>query len=225
MERALLYGACSDSYRLALQEFIKNMDEIIKIKCPFDGAVLSIKNQPGLESKSVTCPICKHKYPFTQFKVVTPVTNKDDDPPTDYPGGEERTSYGADKPTDLGAMNFTPGRVVVVGTIISYRLKPGRNIIGRKASKSAADFGIDTGENRKMSREHIVIEIKKVPAKGFVHYLSLYKEKVNKTFVGNEPLVYGDCIILNHGDIIKLPDADLRFEIPNEDDTDYETAL
>ena len=57
------------------------------------------------------------------------------------------------------------------------------------------------------------------------HYLSLYKEKVNKTFVGNEPLVYGDCIILNHGDIIKLPDADLRFEIPNEDDTDYETAL
>ena len=76
-----------------------------------------------------------------------------------------------------------------------------------------------------MSREHIVIEIKKVPAKGFVHYLSLYKEKVNKTFVGNEPLVYGDCIILNHGDIIKLPDADLRFEIPNEDDTDYETAL
>lgn len=221
-----MYGACSDSYRLALQEIIKNMDEIIKIKCPFDGAVLSIKNQPGLESKSVTCPICKHKYPFTQFKVVTPGTNKDDDPPTDYPGGEERTSYGgADKPTDLGAMNFTPGRVVVVGTGVSYRLKPGRNIIGRKASKSAADFGIDTGENRKMSREHIVIEIKKVPAKGFVHYLSLYKEKVNKTFVGNEPLVYGDCIILNHGDIIKLPDADLRFEIPNEDDTDYETAL
>lgn len=220
-----MYGACSDSYRLALQEIIKNMDEIIKIKCPFDGAVLSIKNQPGLESKSVTCPICKHKYPFTQFKVVTPDTNKDDDPPTDYPGGEERTSYGEGKPTDLGTMNFTQGRVVVVGTGVSYRLKPGRNIIGRKASKSNADFGIDTGENRKMSREHIVIEIKKVPAKGFVHYLSLYKEKVNKTFVGNEPLVYGDCIILNHGDIIKLPDADLRFEIPNEDDTDYETAL
>ena len=63
------------------------MDEIIQIKCPFDGAVLSVKNQPGIESKNVTCPICKHKYPFTQFKRVTSNVNNND-PDTEYPGGD-----------------------------------------------------------------------------------------------------------------------------------------
>ncbi len=72
-----------------------------------------------------------------------------------------------------------------------------------------------------MSREHIVIEVKKLPVKGFVHYVSLYKEKVNKTSIGNEPLLYGDCVVLNHGDIIKLPDATLRFEIPDGEETDF----
>ena len=51
------------------------MDEIIQIKCPFDGAILSVKNQPGIETKNVTCPACKHKYPFTQYKRVGPILN------------------------------------------------------------------------------------------------------------------------------------------------------
>lgn len=74
------------------------MDEIIQIKCPFCGAVLSVKNIPDIESKNVTCPICKHKYPFSQFKRVT-TSNTNDDPETEYPeypeypGKEERTRY------------------------------------------------------------------------------------------------------------------------------------
>ena len=117
-------------------------------------------------------------------------------------------------------MNLTLGRVKICGTAISYQLRPGRNVIGRKGAKSGADFQIDTGENRFMSREHIVIEVKKLPSKGFVHYVSLFKEKVNKTSVGDEPLLFGDCIVLNHGDIIKLPDANLKFEIPDDEATD-----
>ena len=27
------------------------MDEIIQIKCPFDGAILSVKNQPDIDKK------------------------------------------------------------------------------------------------------------------------------------------------------------------------------
>ena len=199
------------------------MDEIIQIKCPFDGAVLSVKNQPGIETKNVTCPICKHKYPFTQFKKVIPA-NSNDDPDTEYPNGDESTSYAyggdSDEKTDFGEMNFTLGKVKLIGTGISYQLKVGRNIIGRKGTKSNANFQIDTAEKRSMSREHIVIEVKKVPGKGFVHYVSLFKEKVNKTYIGNEPLLYGDCIVLNHGDIIKLPDASLKFEIPDDEGTD-----
>lgn len=199
------------------------MDEIIQIKCPFDGAVLSVKNQPGIETKNVTCPICKHKYPFTQFRRVEKVAYGAD-PATEYPGGEEHTSYaygrGDGEKTQLGDMNFTIGKIVLAGTNISYQLKPGRNVIGRRGTKSTADFQIDTAEKRSMSREHIVIEVKKVPAKGFTHYVSLFKERVNKTFIGSEPLLYGDCIVLNHGDIIKLPDATLKFEIPDEEGTE-----
>lgn len=200
------------------------MDEIIQIKCPFDGAVLSVKNQPGIESKNVTCPICKHKYPFTQFKRVYQ-TNSNDDPDTEYPGGEEeKTNYAygnnSSEDTDFGQMNFTLGKLKILGGSSSYQLKPGRNIIGRRGQKSEANFQIDTGEKRSMSREHIVIDVKKVSGKGFVHYISLFKEKVNKTYIGNEPLIYGDCVVLAHGDVIKLPDANLKFEIPDDEATD-----
>lgn len=203
------------------------MDEIIQIKCPFDGAVLSVKNQPGIETKNVTCPICKHKYPFTQFKRVAQ-TSKNDDPDTEYPDGDEHTnydgehtSYGSEETTEIGKQpNYTLGKVTVVGSGYSYQLRPGRNVIGRKGQKSEANFQIDTADKRSMSREHIIIEVKKLPLKGFVHYVSLYKEKVNKTTIGTEPLLYGDCIVLNHGDMIKLPDATLRFEIPDGEETD-----
>lgn len=197
------------------------MNEIIQIKCPFDGAVLSLKNIPDIETKSITCPVCRHKYPFTQFKRVVKTVNRDD-PGTDYPEREEDTSYACGNGSGTGAdsMNLTLGRVKICGTAISYQLRPGRNVIGRKGAKSGADFQIDTGENRFMSREHIVIEVKKLPSKGFVHYVSLFKEKVNKTSVGDEPLLFGDCIVLNHGDIIKLPDANLKFEIPDDEATD-----
>lgn len=198
------------------------MNEIIQIKCPFDGAVLSVKNQPGIETKDVICPICKHKYPFTQFKRVTQ-TMDNREPGTEYPGNEEHTRYAygnhSNEETDFGQMNFTLGKVRLLGTGVSYQLKPGRNVIGRKGEKSNADFQIDTAEKRSMSREHIVIEVKKVPSKGFVHYVSLFKERINKTYIGDEPILYGDCMVLNHGDIIKLPDASLKFEIPDDDAT------
>lgn len=211
------------------------MDEIIQIKCPFDGAVLSVKKQPGIESKNVTCPVCKHKYPFSQFKVVVKNANNEDSK-TEYPNrpsaSDDRTSYGnGDDNTQYAGKedgrtvinwerNLIVGKLAVIGTGISYQLKPGRNVIGRKASNSTADFQIDTAEKRNMSRDHIVIEVGKVPGKGFVHYLSLYKEKVNETFVGNERLLFGDRVILHHGDVIKLPDAGLKFEIPDSEATD-----
>lgn len=200
------------------------MNEIIQIKCPFCGAVLSVKNQPGMESKSVTCPVCKHKYLFTEFKRVSGGGSSDDDD-TDYPGGnggdDDNTRYDDDdKTSGLLNPNLVLGKLVVVGTGTSFQLRPGRNVIGRKAQKSAANFQLATGESRAMSREHIVVEAKRVPGKGFVHYLSLFKEKVNDTFHGNEQLLFGDCIVLKHGDIIKLPDAKLRFEIPDDEGTE-----
>ena len=73
-----------------------------------------------------------------------------------------------------------------------------------------------------MSREHLVLEVKKVIGKGFVHYASLYKEKVNETMINNELLEYGDSIVLKSGDKLRLPDATIVFEIPDDEGTEFE---
>lgn len=188
------------------------MNEILKIGCPVCGSVLSVKNQPGIESKSVTCPICKNKSPFSAFKRIV---NKEEK--TEYPD-KEKTSYSEETQVN-GGPNYTLGKLLVPSLHLSFQLKPGKNIIGRKASASSATCQIPC-ETKRLSREHLVIEIKKIPGKGFVHCASLYKEKVNATFIGQNKLEFGDCIVLNHRDIIRLPDVEARFEIPDEEGTD-----
>lgn len=195
------------------------MEDIIKIKCPYCGAVLSVKNQAGIETKSVTCPICKQKSPFKDFKRI----NDQTDERTQYPDDDERTSYQGN--TERGTAyeqgsNFTLGKLKVMPSGPSYQLRVGKNVIGRQASQSAANFQIPTEGSKRMSREHLIIEIKKVPGKGFVHYASLCKQKANDTFIGVELLEYGDCMVLNHGDIIKLPDVNVKFELPDDERTE-----
>lgn len=195
------------------------MDNIVKIKCPYCSSTLSVKNIPGIESKSVTCPICKQKTPFLKFKKVVDINDEQ----TQYPDNDEKTIYINDDETETQintALNLTLGRLRLQSSGQSFQLRPGRNVIGRKAAQSAADFQIAVEGSKRLSREHLVIEVKKVPGKGFVHYASLYKPKINKTFIGNEQLEYGDCVVLNSGDIIKLPDVSVKFEIIDSEETD-----
>lgn len=189
------------------------MNEIIKIGCPVCGSVLSVLDQPGIASKFVTCPVCKNKSPFPAFKRIL---NKEEH--TEYPEEETMPYYPED--TDFrNGINYTVGKLLIPALNLSFQLKPGKNIIGRKASASSATCQIPC-ETKRMSREHLVIEIKKIPGKGFVHYASLYKDKVNATFIGQNKLEFGDCIVLNPGDIIKLSDVEARFVIPDEEGTD-----
>ena len=142
---------------------------------------------------------------------------------TQYPGSEENTNYqtSSETVTDIGkGLNFTLGKLTVMPSGPSFQLKPGKNVIGRKSPQSIADFQILTEGSKRLSREHLLIEVKKMSGKGFVHCASLYKEKTNPTQIGNEPLVFGDCVILHHGDIIRLPDVNVKFEIPDEEMTE-----
>ncbi len=199
------------------------MNDIIQIKCPFDGAVLSVKYAPGIESKTVTCPVCRHKYPFSQFKRVAPkgakgasggrhVAFSGTDAPTDF--GETPTQFQYDDATEVkGGPGTKPGSLTLLETGVRFQLHDGRNVIGRKAQNCTADFQIDTGDGRLMSREHLVIDVEQVPGKGLVHCASLYKEQVNETFIGQNRLFYGDCVVLSPGDLLRLPDAILQFSI------------
>ncbi len=196
------------------------MNNILKIGCPVCGSVLSVQNQPGIESKSVTCPVCKNKSPFSAFRRIASNTgNASKEETTQYPNSKsgyakEETETDIDK-----GPNYTLGKLAIPALGLSFQLKPGKNIIGRKASASSATCQIPC-ETKRMSREHLVIEIKKIPGKGFVHCASLYKEKVNPTFIGQNKLEYGDCVILHHRDLIRLPDVEARFEIPDNEATD-----
>ena len=183
--------------------------ETIDVKCPWCSATLRIRQSPGMESKNLCCPNCKQISPFIQFKKAT---SNEDESVTCFPGQGSRAQNS--KPE-----NLIVGRLIIPLTGISYQLKPGKNIIGRKATASTAHFQIPTGENKRLSREHLIIEVKRVPASGFMHYVSLYKDRVNKTFINNTQLLYGDTLILQHGDVIKLPDLNVRFELPDEEAT------
>jgi len=190
------------------------MNDKVKIKCPYCSKVVSINNMPGIENATLRCGACKQKSPF---KLWIRVVDNDD-----------KTLYNTDDKTQIAGIpnhkldvNFVIGRLISLDNPkVVYKLKLGRNVVGRKANVSSADIQIFTGECRRMSREHIVIDVKNVEGHGLTHYISLYKEKLNPTYVCDEKLVYGDCLVLNHGDLIKLPDCTLIFEIPDEEGTE-----
>ena len=65
----------------------------------------------------------------------------------------------------------------------------------------------------------IVINVTASPLMGYVHTASLYKQQVNATMVNNQPLMFGDEVVLKSNDLIQLPDATLRIVSPDEEET------
>lgn len=203
----------------------------IKIKCSFCGKILMLKDEPGIDEKTTTCPVCKQKLRIGDCQRVKDRKEEVTEYPDWRPANEEKTEYhnpADSENTHVGKSpfeNLTLGQLKVLPSGPSFLLRPGQNIVGRKViNPPHADFEIPTTVNR-MSRQHLLVEVKKVPGKGFVHYASLYGQRANATFIGNNRLDVGDCLVLNDGDIILLPDQpDIRvkFEIPNEEKTKYD---
>lgn len=172
------------------------------IKCPKCSAIITLKTQSELKGKMIKCPACKEIQMFESYKTTTD---------NDYH-------------TEVGEFdNFIIGELHVVNARLEpFKLKIGRNVIGRKADSSKADIQlpVNMGKSR-ISREHIVIDVNKVIGIGYVHSVSLYKEKVNDTYINNEKLLAEDSLILSDGDIIMLPDnMCIKFIIPDSDLTD-----
>ena len=192
---------------------------IIHIKCPLCGAVLSLIDEPGLNEKNMTCPVCKQRSQIKDCKRLPIKQQEQTELPTELP---DMKRGNEDPQTTVNMGNFTLAKLKVMPNGPHYLLHTGRNVIGRKHDIGEhADFEIQTNSKR-MSRQHLVVEVKKVPGKGFVNYVSLCGQKANATFVGNNRLEVGDCLVLNDGDIIQLPDQPdikVKFEIPDEDRT------
>ena len=195
---------------------------VITIKCPSCGKVMQVADMPNINQKYATCVACKTRRLVGEYLRVQTAQQEEN---TQYPGSGGAKGHAApgseETQTNLGGQggNTIIGRLTVAGTGQSFQLRPGRQVIGRQGSNPPLpDFGIAT-DNRRVSRQHIVVEVKKIPGKGYVHYASLFKERVNATYVGNTQLAFGDTVVLRHGDILRLPDTELRFELPDEEGT------
>lgn len=98
------------------------------------------------------------------------------------------------------------------GNMENMKLNDGCNVIGRKANSSKADIQLPVkAEKSRLSREHIVINVKKDNQGEYECLLSLFKKEVNETFCNNHKLEYEKPYALKNGDEIKLPD-DMKLE-------------
>ena len=182
---------------------MNNQRKTLRVRCPNDKSILPIYDQPGIEKAFITCPICGKRMPFKSFQIVDDTVSDIDD----IPEGETEVVLSSDQYHRLGTLKD-------MSTDDIYKLKRGKNIIGRKSTDSSADIQLPCGESKRMSREHLVIQVDGNSVEGYVFYASLYKAKENATYIGDAKIEYGDSIILNDGDIIKLPDKTIVFNVP-----------
>ena len=193
-------------------------EQIGRIKCPHCGTVLKVKlNFFSGEDKKITCPACKESSMFSQFtqlsspsRIETPsnTANYDKTVFNHNPAQKNENCLN----TDINNRAEKVAFLKVQGTNISHQLIPGKQLVGRQAISSNAQIQINTGESKRLSREHLVIELQKDATDNLKCIASVYKEQQNATFINNDKLEYGDRIILKNGDIVRLPDVSLLFE-------------
>lgn len=199
---------------------MKPNDNKILVKCPNCSQRLNINVVPGLANKKLTCPACKEVSPFSSFillqKSPAPAAPQGGQAMSDDAGRTQivanNVSHEDSSRTMVAAnVNGRVGRfIAVAGNLAPMQLKEGRNILGRENSTAAVDIALPA-QYKYVSRQHLIIDVKRT-AIGYVHTVMLCKSEVNRTYVNSMQLAYGDQVILNDGDIVKLPDLSLRFD-------------
>ncbi|MBP5258292.1 MAG: FHA domain-containing protein [Prevotella sp.] len=188
--------------------------QIVRIQCPKCKVTLDVKDSTGAEQKTIECPRCKARL-IVKFKQDNEKTYYDSrfnpstgrlDQSTPPPAPQKREEDPGTK--FMNAANFWQMGKLLFGTTV-YPLQLGVNTIGRKANTSSASVQIDT-QDRSMSRSHAVIEVSKL-YDGRIHTVIRNSNNKNPTFVGGQPLIDDDRIILNNGDIIQMGEVTLTF--------------
>lgn len=186
------------------------MDDIVKIKCPVCGSIFSVPNLPDLDKKTVTCPVCKKKSKIAECERIM---EQKDSEATQYAYGKKKSSEDT---TTLDYDKVLPiGRLVNMQTGESHQLSLGKNTIGRKVSVPLPSVTIPIEERQThntMSREHAVIEVTRLANGSHRHFLYHWKGK-NGTYVDEKKVENADRIILNDGEVIRMGQVKVRFEI------------
>lgn len=171
------------------------MPQTINIKCPGCGVVLRVTNSKDEPEKRFACPKCGKRIVVPFYKLKT----EDGETQLDGKGGSQSTQLGDD--ILQSCYLLFDGK--------EYELAIGSNTIGRLAKTSIADVQIDT-DDLFMSREHSVINVRRLPNGGLKIDISNFKNK-NTTKVNGFLLEHDDAIVLHDGDIIEMGSTSLSF--------------
>lgn len=192
----------------------KIMNDLINIKCPYCSVILKVKNQPGLQNMSITCPVCKRKSLVRDFKVVK---NKQDDEQT-------LVSQNKKSVTNEDATIVSEARIEPIGSLVLPNGKPiqlhiGVNAIGRESRSTLAEIKLpDKNKTRKISRNHAKIEVIRM-ANGSCKHILFNWENKNPTFVNGDVVEKDDRIVLHDNDRIRFVDVDVVFRIYDDEET------
>lgn len=175
----------------------------IFISCPECHTGLSINEIPGYQNMIIECPACHFKSQVCEFQGKS----------------QARGGQGADDmPTQLvmpGQSTLDVGQIRVKSTNEVVMLKPGSNVIGRRAQTGTADIKIST--DMYMSRRHVIIEVVKKPS-GYEHRLVEINSK-NIVKLNGKPINRGEILILKFGDTLTLGTTDIVLESNSDDAT------
>ena len=175
----------------------------IYIDCPECHQQLSFNEVAGYQNMVVECPKC-------HFKANVSV----------YQGGlQARGAHGAD---DMATQLVMPpsssadvGQIRVTSSNEIQWLKPGSNIIGRRAETGTADIKISN--DMYMSRRHVRIDVVK-KLLGYEHHLVEINSK-NIVKLNGKPINRGDILVIRFGDTLTLGKTDIILESRDDDST------
>ena len=169
----------------------------VNIKCPGCGVILRVTNSKNEAEKRFNCPNCgKHiVIPFYKIKPEDGETQLDGQP------GTQATQIGGQSVDQHSCYLLCNGK--------KYGLAIGCNSVGRRAMSSNADVQIDI-DDRFFSREHMLINVRRLPDGSIKVDISNYKNK-NVTRVNDIELEQGDAIVLHDGDRIFVGTTTLVF--------------
>lgn len=187
--------------------------QIKRIQCPQCEVVLDVKNEEEVPEKKVFCPRCSTEL-LVKFKPKgDPVEAhtyyaKQKKPAAD--NGETQLGGGFNTSSGVGNNSTASGETYVrlMADGISYPLREGRNIVGRRASINKATVPITTNDLT-MSRRHIIINITSLPDGNKKVVLSNYENK-NPTSINGMQIVDGDKVMLSDGNTITIGRTTLR---------------
>lgn len=184
---------------------------MIKIKCPNCGAILSVKEAPGINDKTVRCPVCGEKQLFSKYKEVKPVFDDDTElkkAKFNSVKGDDETEINIEEKENTVITSY--GYLLDKKTHKKYSLKDGVNFVGRKANSTPekVNVRIET-EDMGFSRSHLCVET--VLQAGVRKYKVYNDACKNSTFLNGEKIDKGDVLFLKENDIIKSSEVELQF--------------